>query len=212
MQYRGSFFKVRTMSQWMVVVSGTRYIEEIRNASEEYLSFHEALIQVIPQSSLFFLRSSWYFLADNSFWRDHWLWSQWSIPYQCCQKSTHAKHPTQVRGHPRWDFSCICGLYTHRQRKWWIQFDLLPRSWRCIEWIKVNAYSTMMNIVCRTSNRVFVGLPLGRRLSISYSYSSINWRVHIARDPDFMSLNKEFTINIMTASRTINQYPSFLRL
>ena len=48
-QYSGSFFKVPTMSKWMIVVSGTRYIEDIRNASEEYLSLHEAFNQVISQ-------------------------------------------------------------------------------------------------------------------------------------------------------------------
>ena len=33
----------------MIVVSGARYIEDIRNAPEEYLSFHETIIQVIFQ-------------------------------------------------------------------------------------------------------------------------------------------------------------------
>jgi hypothetical protein len=56
-QYRGSFFKLPTMTKWMVVASGSRYVDDIRNASEEYLSLHEALIQVISQGPPLLLRS-----------------------------------------------------------------------------------------------------------------------------------------------------------
>ena len=35
------------MSRWIIVVSGARYIEDIRNAPEEFLSSHEAMIEVI---------------------------------------------------------------------------------------------------------------------------------------------------------------------
>ena len=46
----------------------------------------------------------------------------------------------------------------------------------CTEWVKVRVYSTMLDIFCRTSNRVFVGLPLGKCPLIPLRYSE-NWRM-----------------------------------
>jgi len=60
------------------------------------------------------------------------------------------------------------------------------------EWTKVVLYSTVMNVVCRSSNRIFVGLPLCRNI-------------------DYMSLTKNFTIDLVKAALTIEAFPSFLR-
>jgi hypothetical protein len=59
-------------------------------------------------------------------------------------------------------------------------------------WIKVKAYPTIMDIVCRASNRMLVGLPL-------------------CRDPDYLELNKKFTIDIIRASFLINMVPPVLQ-
>ncbi|KAF8621411.1 hypothetical protein AX15_007823 [Amanita polypyramis BW_CC] len=134
-KYRGAFFKVSTMTQWMVVVSGPQYIDEIRRAPEEHLSFHEGLID----------------LTKN-------IGTKFSDVQDEFAKAFEEFIPTNLGD----------------------------------EWIKINVYSTIMDIVCRTSNRMFVGLPL-------------------CRDPDYMSLNKEFTINIIKAAHVINKFPSFLR-
>ncbi|KAM6495657.1 Cytochrome P450 [Amanita muscaria] len=60
------------------------------------------------------------------------------------------------------------------------------------EWTKLNAFSTIQDIICRASNRMLVGLPL-------------------CRDPDYLSPNKHFAFNISKASRIINMFPFFLR-
>ncbi|TCD68632.1 hypothetical protein EIP91_010287 [Steccherinum ochraceum] len=60
------------------------------------------------------------------------------------------------------------------------------------EWTKVPALATMMKVVCRTSNRIFVGAPL-------------------CRDPDYRELNIEFTVDVVKAALTINMFPHFLR-
>ncbi|KAF8721159.1 hypothetical protein AX14_010511 [Amanita brunnescens Koide BX004] len=60
------------------------------------------------------------------------------------------------------------------------------------EWIKVTAYSTIMDIVCRASNRMLVGLPL-------------------CRDPDYLELNKQFTIDLVKASYILNIVPPILK-
>ncbi|KAF8335539.1 cytochrome P450 [Amanita rubescens] len=159
-KYRGLFFKVPTMSQWMVVVSGARYIEDIRNAPEEYLSFHEALIEIMH------------------------------LDVTIGPEIYNPIHINVIRN----AFTQNIGpRFADIQDEIKTAFaDYIPTG-QGNEWVKVNVYSTMMDIVCRTSNRMFVGLPL-------------------ARDPDFMSLNKEFTINVMKAFHIINQFPSFLRL
>ncbi|GLB33473.1 putative cytochrome p450 [Lyophyllum shimeji] len=60
------------------------------------------------------------------------------------------------------------------------------------EWTSVLALPTVMKIVCRTSNRLFVGLPL-------------------CRNPDYRSLNIEFTIYVMKAAHIINLFPNILK-
>ncbi|KAJ7873317.1 cytochrome P450 [Mycena olivaceomarginata] len=68
--------------------------------------------------------------------------------------------------------------------------DVLPIQGK--EWLTVPAFDTMMQIVCRTSNRLFVGLPL-------------------CRDPDFIKLNVEYAMDVIIAGQLINMLPAFLR-
>ncbi|KAJ3556908.1 hypothetical protein NP233_g11870 [Leucocoprinus birnbaumii] len=60
------------------------------------------------------------------------------------------------------------------------------------DWQSISAYDTLMHIVCRTSNRYFVGLPL-------------------CRDPGYRSLNETFTIDVAVSARIINRFPNFLK-
>lgn len=60
------------------------------------------------------------------------------------------------------------------------------------EWLTVPAFDTMMQIVCRTSNRLFVGLPL-------------------CRDPDYTKLNVEYAMDVIIAGQLINMLPAFFR-
>ncbi|KAM6492377.1 Cytochrome P450 [Amanita muscaria] len=60
------------------------------------------------------------------------------------------------------------------------------------EWVTVTAYPAMMDIVCRTINRMLVGLPL-------------------CRDPDYLDLHKKFTTSLMETARVLNYFPSFLK-
>ncbi|KAN0100066.1 Cytochrome P450 [Tylopilus felleus] len=60
------------------------------------------------------------------------------------------------------------------------------------EWKSIPALTTIQNIVCRASNRSFVGLPL-------------------CRDPDYIALNIQFTINVLTGGLAIGFFPKFLK-
>ncbi|KAJ7499255.1 cytochrome P450 [Mycena latifolia] len=60
------------------------------------------------------------------------------------------------------------------------------------EWKAIPVQSTVMQVICRTSNRLFVGLPL-------------------CRNRDYLNLNFEFTISVVVAAQLINILPGFLR-
>ncbi|CAL1703009.1 unnamed protein product [Somion occarium] len=67
--------------------------------------------------------------------------------------------------------------------------DAIPPS---DDWIAVPALETLMTIVSRTSNRIFVGLPT-------------------CRNPDYVDLNIKFTIDAVTTGIMLNMVPAFLR-
>ncbi|KAJ6567200.1 cytochrome P450 [Mycena vulgaris] len=60
------------------------------------------------------------------------------------------------------------------------------------EWKAIPAQATTMQVICRTSNRLFVGLPL-------------------CRNRDYLNINFEFTISVVVAAQLINILPGFLR-
>lgn len=45
-KHRGGFFKLATLHRWLVIVTGTQYIEELRKASEDELAPIDAASQV----------------------------------------------------------------------------------------------------------------------------------------------------------------------
>ncbi|KAI6013593.1 cytochrome P450 [Pisolithus microcarpus] len=58
-------------------------------------------------------------------------------------------------------------------------------------WKSVPAVETVREIVCRASNRVFVGLPL-------------------CRDHDWIDLNSRFAVDVATDANILNMFPKFL--
>ncbi|KAF9002788.1 cytochrome P450 [Cyathus striatus] len=68
--------------------------------------------------------------------------------------------------------------------------DLIPTKEN--EWTEIVAFDTILKTVVRTSNRLFVGLPL-------------------CRDPDFMDLQQNFTFDLFIAAQLLSIFPKFLR-
>ncbi|KAK7460911.1 hypothetical protein VKT23_008839 [Stygiomarasmius scandens] len=60
------------------------------------------------------------------------------------------------------------------------------------EWQTVHVLPTVMKIVARTTNRLFVGLPL-------------------CREPEWRDMNINFTIKVFMSAQFINLFPAFLR-
>lgn len=68
--------------------------------------------------------------------------------------------------------------------------ELIPLS---NDWTGVKALETFREIICRASNRIFVGRPL-------------------CRNPDFVALNIQYTIDVVLAAALIRIVPRFLKL
>ncbi|TFK69250.1 cytochrome P450 [Pluteus cervinus] len=60
------------------------------------------------------------------------------------------------------------------------------------EWVSVPANKTMAQVVCRTNNRLFVGLPF-------------------CRDPEYLDLNINYTMTAVKAGNILGHIPVFLR-
>jgi hypothetical protein len=59
-------------------------------------------------------------------------------------------------------------------------------------WVSVNINEALMKIICRISNRTFVGLPL-------------------CRDKDYVDVNIKYTMDVVLGSQVVRMCPSFLR-
>ncbi|KAK7460846.1 hypothetical protein VKT23_008777 [Stygiomarasmius scandens] len=60
------------------------------------------------------------------------------------------------------------------------------------DWVAYPALNTILRIVCRTSNRFFVGAPL-------------------CRDPDYVNLNIEYTVDAFKLAGIVNLFPNILQ-
>jgi len=61
------------------------------------------------------------------------------------------------------------------------------------DWVSVRPKDMISQIVCRVANRIFVGLP-------------------VCRDPDYLAVNKGFTMNVVLGSALIKLFPRFMKL
>ncbi len=59
-KHREGFFRLATLQRWLVIVTGTQYIEEMRKASEDELTRIDAASQVRLYQDSFLL-----FVPDN---------------------------------------------------------------------------------------------------------------------------------------------------
>ncbi|KAI0059476.1 hypothetical protein BV25DRAFT_1840322 [Artomyces pyxidatus] len=67
--------------------------------------------------------------------------------------------------------------------------DMIPAQ---DDWVQVPFFTTIQDIVCRTTNRVFVGLD-------------------ICRNEDYLRLNIDFTIEVFKSAVVLNLFPDFLK-
>ncbi|KAM6503705.1 Cytochrome P450 [Amanita muscaria] len=189
-KFRGSLFKIPTLTSWTVVVTGGKLIDEIRRSPEEALSAYEANKEVMILYTLVVFkpanRQSVKFLKTDL-----------TIGLEHHRDPFHVeviKRPLTMNiGARLADVQERPLRIISLQRKEVITcHESFFVSQLAIEWTRITAYPTIMDIVCRASNRMFVGLPL-------------------CRDPDWLALNKNFTIDLVKSGRFLNFVPSALR-
>lgn len=78
------------------------------------------------------------------------------------------------------------------------------------DWVSVPAYRTLLHIVCRTTNRYLVGLPLCKRSFITVFVRKIMTQ-NVGRNPEYLFISEQFTIDVVTSAMKINSFPDFLK-
>ncbi|KAF8913740.1 cytochrome P450 [Gymnopilus junonius] len=158
-KYYGRAFKVSMISRWVVIVTGPDMVNDIRQATDDQLSFRDAVAETAQS--------------------DYMIGPQIRLdPYHVAIVRTPLTRNLGSR------FADIKDEISAGFA------DLIHA--KANEWISINVYRSIMQIVCRTSNRLYVGLPL-------------------CRDPDYMELNQQFTIDVIEGGRIINMFPLFLK-
>ncbi|KAJ7065402.1 cytochrome P450 [Mycena amicta] len=158
-RFPGSMFRVALIDRWSVLVSGKQLVEDIANAREEDLSFH--------QSTNEFLQTR--YTLGRGIERD----SYHPVVIRTSLSRNVGSRFPDVRD------EIVCCFA-----------DLLPLQGN--DWLAVPAYDTMMQVIARTSNRMFVGLPL-------------------CRNQDYLALNIGVAMDVVVKAQLINFLPAFLR-
>ncbi|KAK0222715.1 cytochrome P450 [Armillaria nabsnona] len=171
----GSMFKVPLLDKWMTVVSGPEKINDIRKSSLEQLSSTEATVDLLQMD----------YTVGSSIGVDTY-------------------HVEVVRGaFTRNIATCFADVQDEIKAAFRDNITRLKvqnlaalqgaQANITLDWIEIPAHHTILQIVCRASNRMFVGLPL-------------------CRNPDYLKLNIDFTIDVFTCAQIINLFPSFMKL
>ncbi|KZV79779.1 cytochrome P450 [Exidia glandulosa HHB12029] len=164
-KYPSGVFKIRTLYGWIVVVSGTTQCNELAKAPDDVLSFQEAATEAIEAD---------YTLSG---WRD--------------AASRPEVHIGLIRGKLTRSLGSLFPAVYDEIRTAFEDVFKLPAEDET-GWTPLVARDALMRVICRTTNRVFVGLPL-------------------CRNEEFVDLNVRFTMDVAMSAFTIKLFPTFLK-
>ena len=68
----------------------------------------------------------------------------------------------------------------------------------------------MMKVVCRASNRIFVGLPLCKCGFYHFELEYYNMSF-AGRNADFVDINVQFTVDVVKTAFILRLFPDFLK-
>ena len=78
------------------------------------------------------------------------------------------------------------------------------------EWKSVPALRSVQTIICRASNRVFVGLPLCEPSSCP-PFCPLLTSVLLGRDPDWIDLNMRYILRLAEGGLLVRLFPTPLK-
>ncbi|KIK81320.1 hypothetical protein PAXRUDRAFT_15298 [Paxillus rubicundulus Ve08.2h10] len=157
-QHHGALFKVADLYRWTVIGSGPQFVEDLRKASDDELSFMEATNDNLNIE---------YTLGHDVHYNPYHV----AIIRSQLTRNLEILFPN-IRDEVVTAFGEILDL---------------PGN----EWKSVPAFQTVQEVVCRTTNRIFVGLPL-------------------CRDPDWIDLTNRFTQDVVKEGVMISRFPKVL--
>lgn len=85
-----------------------------------------------------------------------------------------------------------------------------PHSRAAVEWVSVVAFPAMTRVVCRASNRVFIGLPLCTCFSCLHDTSSSE-HVVLGRNPEYLEIVLQYARDVMKGRFIMTITPIFLK-
>jgi len=169
-------FKIATFQKWKVVVTSPELIDDMRKAPDDVLSQHDATNELVQTVyTLDFLDKHSYSHSDvvrSKLTRD--IPGIFEDIYDELVLAVDDSIPATGEGY-------VTG---------WGEES--PTFTKNIGWVKVPLVQTLQQVVCRISNRVFVGTPL-------------------CRDPRYQTLNLKFAIHVMKFAMILRTLPEYLK-
>ncbi|KAJ7860750.1 cytochrome P450 [Mycena leptocephala] len=150
-QHPDGIFRVARLSHWLVVVSSPKFVKEVGGAPDHVLSFGEGVEFSLPGAASFFASVGWRISRKNPY-HQHTIRSSLT-------RNLHARFP-EVRDEIACAFDDVLQLHDS-------------------EWKSFPALQTIMAVVARVSNRLFVGLPLCRNQT--YLWNSVQFAIDVIR-------------------------------
>ena len=200
-------------TRWTVILSNREHLEELAKASDDEFSFLEAINDV----------------------GDHFL-SVKLTPFQCLLQQVQVEHTLGPNVHHNPYHVAVVRLYLTRNVE--VLFpeirdeivasfaevlDLTGNGkesrltsvycmliWKHSEWKSVPALNVIQRVVCRTSNRIFVGLPLCMLLGYLLFPSFLS-SVTLGRNSDWIDLNIRYTVDVIKGGVITGLFPKFMR-
>ncbi|KAJ6483217.1 cytochrome P450 [Mycena sanguinolenta] len=165
-RYPEGIFRIARLYRWEYIVCGPKLTKEVGNAPENVLSFYQGVEEV--RVKLTMGRE----IAENPY---HQLTVRTSLT-----RNLHTLFP-EVRDEIVCAFDDVLQLQGSGT-------EIHSSS----DWKPLQVFSTMMDVVARVSNRLFVGLPL-------------------CRDKAYLENNVQHTMDVISSGMIISLFPEFLR-
>ncbi|KZV74004.1 cytochrome P450 [Peniophora sp. CONT] len=159
LKYKPGVFKVANIDGWVVVAAGAQYVDEVRKAPDDVLSFVEATEQ------------------------------RQQIKYTVGPGTEAGYHVSITKTQLT---RSLVVLFDDISDETVAAFhDLIPVK-DDGQWVKIRTQPLLQNVICRVSNRLFVGLPL-------------------CRNAEWIKLNINFTIDAVIGAQILRLFPEFLK-
>ena len=162
-QHKSAPFKIANKYGWMVILSNRMHIEELRRAPEDELSFFEATTDVSNYPVALALThiecrrqllNTRYTLGDEVHDKPYHI----AVIRSQLTRNIGKLYP-EIRDEVVTAFDEVLDLSGYGGVSVFTMV-CLALILRTLEWKSVSALSVIQKVVCRTSNRLFVGLPL----------------------------------------------------